>query len=266
MRDAGRRPQCPAWPQAPLSGPITGPGRLSFCLGEIRLSSGSRAVWDLGSASVLLLVGSRAMGGLGGARAQQVKSPPRASISPFLKRERRLGNGIPPGPPGGLGPMTSSQTPTSAAPSYPTAGVVWVIQPENWEGPSPASSTSSSLSHRTPSSQLSSSPPPFYRTETRSPRAAWDQAKSQAPQHRLSDPASPLGGQGLHLSGNLSHGHPVSSYPLLCSVPKSSPGPCLSARTVPKATVRVLSGPRRVKGLDSARNTSPHKPRPGQNC
>lgn len=33
--------------------------------------------------------------------------------------------------------MTSSQAPTSAAPSYPTAGVVWVIQPENGEGPSP---------------------------------------------------------------------------------------------------------------------------------
>lgn len=136
-----------------------------------------------------------------------------------------------------------------------------VIQPENGEGPSPPSSTSFSLSHRTPSSQLSSSPPPFYRPETRSPKAAWDQAKGQAPQHRLSDPARPFGGQGLHLSGNLSHGHLVSSYPLLFSVPKSSPGPCLSSRTVPKATVWVLSRPRRLKVLNSARNTSSHKPR-----
>lgn len=65
----GRRPWCSAWPQAPLSGPGETDLDLSFHFGVIRLSSCSRAVWDLGSTSFLLLVGRR------GTPARQVKPP-----------------------------------------------------------------------------------------------------------------------------------------------------------------------------------------------
>lgn len=84
----------------------------------------------------------------------------------------------------GLGFMTSSQAPMSAALFYPIAGVGQVIQAENYEGPfllpfSSSSSNSSSLP--SPDSVFTTaketalpSLPPFYRPETRSPRAAWD--------------------------------------------------------------------------------------------
>lgn len=144
-------------------------------------------------------------------------------------------------------PAAPPTSPVSSA-FLPRAGVGWVLSLNTEKAPSSALSPplppalpQSVTRFPIPSLRLLSSPPPFYRPETRSPRAAWDQAQSQPPHHRLSDRAGPLWGQGLHLSGNLSHGH-LQHLTHFWSLPKSSPGPCLSARTVPKATVRVLCG------------------------
>lgn len=69
----GGRPECPAWPQALLSGLITEPGRLSFCLGEIRLGC-SHA--KLGSGvSLLPTPGEEERVTRRGTLTQQVKFP-----------------------------------------------------------------------------------------------------------------------------------------------------------------------------------------------
>lgn len=196
-RHVGRMPCCPAWPRVPLSGPITGPGHQSSCLGQIRLAGRSHAEQGSG-ASLLPTPGGEERGGGGRTLAQQV----RASVSPFLKK----GSWDPNRPSQRTGFHDLKSDMTSVAPAYPLAAVGRIIQPKGYEGPLllPLSLlflqlflTPVTRFHLHNGQRCSSVLTSTLHTRNPNPKAAWDQAESQAPRHRLSDSASPLRGQAL---------------------------------------------------------------------